>query len=340
MTKHSIAKFCTLAAGMLALPAVSYAGQEIKESKDIVEKVKESCISGDLGINVVSQYVSRGVIYENQGGIIQPYADLYFKLFESDSGFLNEASLNVGIWNSFHSRKTDAGLNVGFPGQFAGFREAGADSTQYNSSTRSWYEVDFTAGISFTFAKNFTFTPSYYSFLSPSDAFSTFHGLNLKLAYDTTDLLGFNLGLYGQVLFELENKAGTGSDEGVYYEVGIAPAIPIGPVTLSFPITAGFGSNDFYGSAHTEDVFVDDEFVGTETTISNESFGFFSAGVQASYNLAFIPECYGTWTVTAGYTYYYLGDGTADYNTEQRGGVVRDYNENEHVFSGGIVVAF
>jgi len=331
MTNQSIAKFCTLAAGLLVLPAASYGGQEIKEAKEIVEKAKESCISGDLGINVVSQYVSRGVIFENQGAILEPYADLYFKLMESDSGFLNKISLNLGIWNSFHSRHTDAGLTEGFPG---------GDSSQFNSSTRSWYEFDFTAGVSFTFAKNWTFTPSYYTFLSPNDGFSTFQGLNLKLAYDTTDLLGFNLGLYGQVLFELENKAGTGADEGVYYEVGIAPTIPLGPVTLSFPITAGFGSNDFYGSAHTKNVFVDDVFVGTETTVSDESFGFVSAGVTAAYNLTFVPECLGTWTVTAGYTFYYLGDGTSDFNTAERGGTVRDFSEHEHVFSGGIVIAF
>lgn len=330
MTNKHIAKFCVLTAGILTLPVASYAGKEMKETKEVIEKCKESCITGDLGVNVVSQYVSRGVIFENQGGIIQPYADLYFKLYEGE-GFLNKVSLNLGIWNSFHSRKTDAGLYEGKPF---------GSSTQYNSSTGSWYEFDFTAGVSITFAKNFTFTPSYYTFLSPNDGFSTFQGLNLKLAYDTTDLIGFNLGLYGQVLFELENKAGTGSDEGVYYEVGIAPSIPVGPVTVSFPITAGFGSNDFYGSAHTKNVYVDGEFAGTETTISNETFGFVSAGVSVSYPLAFIPECYGTWTVNAGYTYFYLGDGTSDFNTEERGGEVRSYSEHEHVFQGGLMVAF
>ena len=322
MTKNRIAKFCVLTAGILTLPVVTYAGKEVKETKEVIEKCKESCITGDLGVNVVSQYVSRGVIFENQGGIIQPYADLYFKLYEGE-GFLNKVSLNLGIWNSFHSRKTDAGLGEGKPG---------GDSTQKNSTTRGWYEFDFTAGVSFTFAKNFTFTPSYYTFLSPNDGFSTFQGLNLKLAYDTTDLIGFNLAPYGQVLFELENKAGTGSDEGVYYEVGIAPSVPVGPVTLTFPITAGFGSNDFYGSAHTNS--------DGSVSVSNEGFGFLSAGVQASYTLGFIPECYGTWSVTAGYTYYYLGDGTADFNTTERGGEVRDYSEHEHVFSGGLMVAF
>jgi hypothetical protein len=345
MTKQSIAKFCVLA-GMIAIPAVSFAGTESKASKEIVEKAKESCITGDLGINVVSLYVSRGVIFEDQGGIIQPYADLYFKLYEGD-GFLNKVSLNLGIWNSFQSRKTDAGLGEGFPG---------GDSTQRNSTTRGWYEFDFTAGISFTFAKNWTFTPSYYTFLSPNDGFSTFQGLNLKLAYDTTDLIGFNLGIYAQVLFELENKAGTGADEGIYYEVGIAPSFPVGPVTLTFPITAGFGSNDFYGSAHTKHLtnaellgedtaeelgLDDDDFSGVdEVTIDDESFGFVSAGVTVSYNLPFISECYGTWTLTAGYTFYYLGDGTSDFNTAERGGAVRDFSEHEHVFSGGLMVAF
>lgn len=296
----------------LCVTATAFAGTEAKEMKSVVEKVKESCITGDIGINVVSQYVSRGVIFENQAAIIQPYADLYFKLYSGD-GFLNAISLNLGIWNSFHSRKTDAGLVNG----------AGT------SSTRSWYEFDFTAGLAFTFGKYFTFTPSYYTFLSPNDGFSTFQGLNLALAADTTDLLGINLAPKVQVMFELENKAGTGADEGIYYEVSIAPSFPVGPLTVAIPIVAGFGSNDFYGSLD----------VGTGL-IEDESFGFVSAGVALSYPLEFIPECYGKWTASAGYTYYYLGDGTSDFNTAPRGGVVRDDNEHEHVFSGGLMVAF
>jgi hypothetical protein len=294
MTKNSIAKFCTLAAGMIALPAASFAGTTYKEQKPVVEMTKESCISGDIGINVVSQYVSRGLIFEDSGAILQPFADLYFKIYEGD-GFLNEVTINLGIWNSFHSSKTDAGSG---------------------STTSSWYEFDFTAGVSFTFAKNFTFTPSYYTFLSPNDGFATFQGINLKLAYDDTDLLGaFALHPYVQVLFELDNKAGNGSDEGVYYEVGIAPSVPVGPVTLTFPIFAGFGSNDFYAG--------------------DETFGFISAGVTIGYDLPFIPECYGTWTVTAGYSYYYLGSALDEFNAANR-----STDEHEHIFSGGLIVAF
>ena len=305
MTHPSIAKICILAASILVLPTVSFAGTAAKEVKPIVEQVKESCISGDLGVNVVSQYISRGFIFENQGAIIQPYADLYFKLYEGE-GFVNKVSLALGIWNSFHSRHTDAGLVSGG-----------------NSSTPGWYEFDFTAGVAVTFAKNFTLTPSYYTFLSPSDGFTTFHGLNVALAYDDSDALGkFALHPKVQVLFELENKTdGSSRDEGIYYEVSVAPALPaFGDLTVSFPMAAGFGSNEFYAG--------------------NKTFGFVTGGVTLAYAMSFVPECYGTWTATAGYAYYHLGDALDNYNTAEVGGAVRDRASSEHVFSGGLGVAF
>ena len=51
---------------------------------------------------------------------------------------------------------------------------------------------------------------------------------------------------------------------------------------------------------------------------SNEAFGFVSSGVNVAYELAFIPKSYGTWTATAGYTYYYLGEGAGDFNTRNQ----------------------
>lgn len=312
MTKHSIAKVGILTAAIMTIPALSFAGTAGKDMKAVVEKCKESCITGDIGINMVSQYVSRGVVLENQGSILEPYADFYFRLYQGE-GFLTKVSLNLGIWDSFHSRHTDAGAASGG-----------------KPSTPGWYESDFTAGIAFTFAKNLTFTPSYYTFLSPNDGFSTYQGLNLALSYDDTDLLGkFALHPHVTVMFELENKAGTGKNEGVYYEVGIAPSVPVGPVTFTFPITAGFGSNDFYGSLNT-----------STGAIDNEGFGYVSGGVTASYAMKFVPECFGAWTATAGYTYYYLGEGTSDFNTAKRGGNVRDERHSENVFSGGLSLAF
>src|SRR5205085_9621349 len=110
------------------------------------------------------------------------------------------------------------------------------------------------------------------------------------------------------------------------YEIAIAPGFPLGPVGVSFPIAAGFGSNDFYGSQ-------DDT-----GAIHDEALGFVTAGIAVSYPLKFIPECYGTWTVTGSAAYFYLGEGTSDFNTPQRGGSVRgeQADHNEFVFQGGL----
>jgi len=324
MTNKSFAKFTALAATTVALPALSWAATDSKvvtspkDGKTPIEQTQESCITGDLGVNVVSQYVTRGVILENQGGITQPYADLYFRLYKgADADVLNKVVLNVGVWDSFHSRHTDAGSVSGTPGV---------------SSPPSWYESDFTVGISTTVLKNLTITPSYFTFLSPNDGFSTFQGLNLKVAYDDTDLLkAFALHPYFQILWELDNKAGTGPSQGVYYEIGVAPGATVpGLKDLSFtvPLTVGLGSHNFYGETDAKG------------NVFQDNFGYFSAGLDASYALSFIPKCFGTWTANASVTYYYLGNDLADANTPGRGGDVRGNHHNEWVYSGGVALAF
>jgi hypothetical protein len=321
MTKNRLAKFSVLAA-TLALPALSWAAtdKEVvspKDGKTVVQQAQESCITGDLGVNVVTQYVSRGLVFENQGAITEPYADLYLRVYQGD-GFINKVTVNGGVWDSFQSRHTDAGTVTGTPGV---------------SSSRFWYESDITAGVSITFLKNFTITPSYFTFMSPNEAFSQFQGLNLKLAYDDTDLLkAFALHPEVTVLWELDGKAGTGSSEGVYYEVGIAPGCPIPGVkdlTFTLPVTAGFGSHNFYGR------------VDSKGNVTQDNFGYLSVGANLSYALSFIPKCYGAWTVNGSATYYYLGNVLADFNGANTGGDVRvNSRHNEFVFSGGLALAF
>ena len=293
MIKNRISKLGILATSILAIPAMSLAGtpaKEAKQSKVIVEKTKESCITGDIGMDAYSQYVFHGITLENQGAILQPYADIYFKIYEGD-GFLSNVSLNLGVWNSFHSNHPVA------------------------SSTRNWFEFDFLAGLSFTFGKYFTLSPGYVAYTSPGDYFGTAHVAQVKLAVDDTDLLGaWALHPYVMVEAELDGKAGNGTDEGFYYEVGIAPGCKAGPVAISLPIKAGFGSNDYYAE--------------------DAGYGFFSAGVALGYDLAFVPECYGTWTVSASATYFNYGDANASANA------VKNDEVNAVVFGGGLKVAF
>lgn len=297
MTKQRIAKFFILTASILAAPALSMAGTEMKESKEVktvVEAAKESWITGDLGVTVVSEYISRGLVLENQGVIAQPYLDLYFKLYEGE-GFINKVSFNLGLWSSIHSHEQPPGT----------------------STTGAWYEFDYTAGLAVTFAKRFTGTLSYFEFDSPSDSFNTARSLNYNLSFDDTDFLGaFALHPHVAALYELKAPGFAGLDEdGWYYEIGIAPSHTFGPVTVTVPITVGLGDGNFY---------------------AGDNYGYTSAGVTLSTPLSFIPEKWGAWTVSTGYTYYNLGDNLQAFSKATQG----SGDETQHVFSGSIGLTF
>src|SRR5690606_20317815 len=134
----------------------------------VEEKLAKSAISGDLGVAFVSQYVLRGLVYENQGAIAQPYLNLYLDLYDGE-GFVNKVTLRIGLWSSLQSQKTDAS-----PG----------------STVPYWYEFDYTPSLAVTFAKNWTFTTTYLGYTSPNGGFKTFGGLNFQLDLDDSEYLG------------------------------------------------------------------------------------------------------------------------------------------------------
>jgi hypothetical protein len=287
MTKSSLTTALALAAAA-ALGSQAFAGQTTAApSKTVVEAAKESCITGDIGFDITNAYFFHGIRQEDNGFIIQPYANLYFKIYEG-SGFVNNVSVNVGIWNSFHSNRGVA------------------------SSTSNWYEFDFYAGLSATLAEKWNVSSNFVAYTSPGDYFDTAYAVNLKIGYDDKDLLGaFSLQPYVLVEWEVDGKSANGADEGLYYEVGLTPNVDLGPVNLALPLRAGFGSNDYY--------------------FDDEAFGFFSAGLVATYGLDFIPECLGDWSLSASATYLHVGDGAEVSN----GG-----DDNAWIFAGGLKVAF
>ena len=290
---------CGAALAGLLLPSALFAGEETttKETK-VVEAPKTSAISGDFGVNFVSQYLTRGLVLENQGFIAQPYADIYIKAFEGD-GFLSKVVVDLGIWSSLHSRTpADYGLPKG--------------------TTSHWFEFDWTPGISLTFAKDFTLTMSYFEFDSPNDLFSSARSLNVRLDYDDSKLLGV-AALHPHITYlkEFQGKVGNGpvNHKGDYWEVGITPGLPaMGPVTITLPITAGFGTAGFYND--------------------DNGFGYFGAGPNVAVSMPFIPSRFGTWTVNANATYYYLDGSLSAANA------VQPHEHNTWVFGGGIGVAF
>ena len=312
--------YLTIAASaLLGLSGLSsaYAGTETaapgKETKQVTPPAATSYITGDFGVTFTSEYLSRGIVQADQtkGVIAQPYLDLYIKLYSGD-GFINSVSAQLSFWS-------DVGSNH--------------DTSPKGSTTPDWYEFDWDPGMSVVFAKNFTFTLQYFEFDSPADVFSTARSINGTLAYDDSSLWAstplaagaFGIHLHGTVLWELGAPGFAGlSPKGWYYEIGIAPSYTFlkssaYPITFSIPTTVGLGDSRFY------------EFNGHDN-----NFGYFSTGPSISVPLAFIPSGFGSWTVTAAYTYYYEGTTLREADAPPLGSGANSRN----VFSGAIGCTF
>lgn len=284
MTKKSVTQICTVAA-VLALPTLSWAGSEAKSKKapapaPAPEKVLESAITGDIGLNVVTSYYYHGAIQQNHSASFQPYADINFKAFEGD-GFLNKATINFGIWNSLTNPKTSTSPTGN--GKW--------------KNPKAWVESDFTPGVSLTFGK-VTLTESYQFMFFPNNSVTeTSESIVSKLAFDDSDLLGA-LALHPTLTHqhEISGKAANGPAErkGNYWEAAVAPSIAAGPVTVTAPVTLGFGSSKYY---------------------LKDGYAYVSAGVNLGYALP-ISKQFGVWTANLGGTYYNLNKSAVGGNAD------------------------
>jgi hypothetical protein len=309
------------AAAMLGLSSLStaFAGTETtdtsKDGKTVTPPCPVSYITGDFGVTFTSEYISRGIVEADQtkGVIGQPYLDLYFKLYSGDanSWFINSVSAQLSFWADIGSNHSTASAG---------------------STVPDWYEFDWMPGISIGFAQKFTLTVQYFEFDSPAGTFNTARSINANLTYDDSSLLGaFSLHPHFTVLYELgaPGSAGLGP-KGWYYELGVAPSYTFlksskYPITLAVPFTLGLGDNGGFYS-----------FIDGAGKVHNNSFGYFSTGPSVSVPLAFIPSGFGSWTLTAAYTYYYEGTTVRAADAPPLGSGANSRN----VFSGAIGCTF
>jgi hypothetical protein len=277
MTKNTLTQFCSIAA-IVALPALSWAGTPVKETKASTPtaKLDSSILSGDIGMNVVTAYYYHGVIQQKREPSFQPYADLNIKVYAGD-GFLNKAVINLGVWESFTTPSSSP---------------ANAAGDKAWSRPKSWVESDFVPGISLTFGK-ITISEAYQIMLFPNQS-TPYHSESLvsKIGYDDADLLGaFALHPTFTLQHETKNKAAIGDPSlnsfghhGNYWEGAVAPSFSAGPVTFTLPLAIAFGTSNYY---------------------LKNGYGYFSGGLNVGYELP-VPKSLGTWTATAGATYYNL----------------------------------
>jgi hypothetical protein len=241
-------------------------------------------ISFSIGNDITTAYFFRGILQERRGFIWQPYGEVNVNAYsdEDENAILTGITPFVGTWNSVHSENT---LSSG-------------------SGPDNWYESDVYIGVKFTLLGKLELKPFYIAYTYPNGAFPTVQEFDFTATFNDSEYLGM-WAMYPSITYarEMEHTA-LGVDEGDYMEFNLRPTFTViesetYPVSLAVPLQLGLGIEDYY-----------------EGPISgnNETFGFFKGGVVASVPLAFVPEEYGAWSVSAGAAVYTFGNVNEAYN--------------------------
>lgn len=271
-------------AALAALLSVAYGAADATAQEE--KGPNTGRIGIGAGVDLTTDYYFRGIIQETEDYIVQPYAELTFKLWDGVPAFGNLA-LTVGTWNSLHGGPTGAG---------------GA-----NVDPDFWYETDFYTKLHWTVFEDLTAGVIYTAYMSPNDFFGTVQELAVSLGYNDSKLLGpFALNPSLLIAFELEGQADAGDHPGVYLQLGLAPGYIFNaestyPITLSFPLIVGLSLDEYY------------EFgTGRDST-----FGYFQGGVGLAMPLAFIPASFGSWQIKTGVNVLHLGGNLRDINKDR-----------------------
>ena len=287
----------------------AYAGEaDAKLSKSVIEPEPESKIHGLINLEISDHYITpRGLDVENQGVIFQPLVLLFWDLYSSKTGFLNDVTLTTGVWNSWHTRKSGAN-----PGQ--------------------WNEIDPITGLTFKFLNDLQFDVFYTAFRSQTDSYDTSTNLDLKLTYHDHFMGDFSINPYVEFFDEISNKATVElvpaeSHTSYYFQLGIDPTYSSKacPVKVELPTYVSLVGSDFY-----------QRFSGAA---GGSGVGVFSTELKVSVPLDFIPKGYGHWTAYAGFQYYYLNNpGLLDGNVAL--GATSARKHDLYQLHGGITIFF
>lgn len=269
-----------------------------------------SPFSFSLGVDFPSQYLFRGILSENQGVIAEPWMELGARLHEDEESWISSVGLTLGTWHSIHSGPT--GSDVEHPGPDA------------------WYESDFSGGLSVGLFGRWEVGVTFSNYASPNESFEDIEEVMFGLSWDDAGLWE-DLGLGGwsglqphlTLAIETEGQSDVAEDEGTYFEVGIEPVLKlleseVFTLDLALPVAAGFSLDDYYEYEY-------------DNGFDDDSFGFFEAGARLDVGLGFVPECLGSWTVSAAVRCVWLGDNAATMNIDD------DY---ETIVSAGLAITF
>ncbi|HEY1052219.1 MAG TPA: hypothetical protein VGE39_20750 [Prosthecobacter sp.] len=209
----------------LAILAVSAACMRV-EAQTVEELQAEPILSGETGLTVANQYMTRGFVVQDEGASFQPHFDLSARLYEGE-GFINRASALIGLWAVLSSTP------------YADTEHSGGQFT----------ELDYGFGVSIGFAKRWTFTTFYNRWTSPTGAYEDGDWILAALEFDDHGLFPgtFSMGSFIQILHEFNSDLAP----GLCFEPGIRPNVTFfpesdAPVNAGVLMMAGLGRG-FYG---------------------------------------------------------------------------------------------
>jgi hypothetical protein len=282
------------------------------------------------GYDFTNAYMFRGIKQESDGLIMYPYVDVGVALYTGE-GSLKSFGVNFGTWNSLH---------------------AGGDTGTNNPRNRKlWYESDIYMTLSFGLSGGVTAGLTYTTYTSPNASFESIKEMSFKVSVDDSKQLGkFSLKPYGLLATEMDTGTGSpgcsqvtngqhvtggqadcGANWGAYLELGIAPTYSSHSFySVAFPVKGGFSLSNYYESP----------FLGRQ----DASFGFASAGAQATVPFTKPGSKYGQWNVHGGVDFMFLGGTTREWlgetSTDEDGNIELDDHGNIDYKSNKIVYTF
>jgi hypothetical protein len=205
------------AAPRYAAIALCAAGVLLTAGAPAYAQSDEATVTVSGGIDFVNQYMFRGIRQNSTGMATWPFIDLGVS-----GGGLKNVTLNVGTWNSAHSKPS--GL----------------------------YETDFYGTLGVALGGGAALSTTNTSYTSPNDSFTHVKEIAVKMAFDDSAALGRGaLKPYALVAFELGAEPGRyqadgGEHGGRYLELGMAPGVSGSKASLAIPVKVGLSVGDYY----------------------------------------------------------------------------------------------
>ena len=203
--------------------------------------------------------------------------------------------VNIGVWNSLHT---------GSSGSKVRGRSIHYEERFYSTLTLGLSGVAASA--------------KYIAYTSPNQSYNTVKEVDVTLTGTQ------KFAPYGTVAMELNQTKGSyivgadsGQKRGTYAEIGVTPTWPMGSLSFSIPLSAGFSLKNYY-----------------EANGKDHKFGFFDAGGVVRETFAGVPAKFGSWNAHGRVDYLRLGDGTMAI------GVGTGTNRNKWVVLGGIGLSY